>query len=212
VSEEPHDVHERPDVLSLHLARLQVLAESAGDRPVAVRQAVADQPEPDREHEPAPEREIEDAGGLLRLVAALAARAGDEGKGKQAEPRVEEPLHERAAALGPAFEVAALVVAVEQRLREPPGGIGAEPEPERDEDDHAVPLLGEQPKHSGPVGRRAADPERDEDGQHADEPEGDALRHEADAPQPLDPIAVTQAPQRPRRRPHGAAFARPTPV
>ena len=167
--EEARGVHERPHVFPRHLTRLQVLAELAGDRAVAVREAVGDQPQPEREHDPAAERQVEDARGLLRLVAALAARACDEGEGEQAEPRVEEPLRERGAALGPALEVVALVVAVEQCLREPPRGVRPEPEPERDEDDRAVPLLGEQPERPFPIRGGTADPERHEHGQDADE-------------------------------------------
>src|SRR5687768_8592254 len=113
---------------------------------------------------------------MLRLVAALTSRAGDEGEREEAEPGVEQALRECAATLRPALEVVALVVSVEERLREPPRGVGPEPETERDEDDRAVRLLRDQAQSSLAVGRRAADTECDEHGQHADEPVGEALR------------------------------------
>ena len=67
---------------------------------------------------------------VLRCVrGALAAWACDEGEREQAEPRIEQPLRERGPPFGPALEVVALVVAVEERLREPPRGARPEPEP-----------------------------------------------------------------------------------
>ena len=52
--------------------------------------------------------------------------------------------------------------------------------------------FGEQAERTLAIGRRAADPERHEHGQHADEAEGNPLRDQADPPEPLDPVAVAQ--------------------
>jgi DNA-directed RNA polymerase specialized sigma24 family protein len=65
-----------------------------------------------------------------------------------------------------------------------------------------------QPQCARTVGGRTPDPERDEHGQDADERERDPLRDEADAPQPLDPVAVAEALQRLRGRSHGGSLPR----
>ena len=180
---------------AVHLVLGQAFAELLGDPAVDVVDPVGEEPGRDGQHDPATRRPLEHPRRLLLLVAAVATRraGGHERIRHGGRRRVEDADAERPSPLGEALGVGALVPAIEDRLREAPQRVAGEADGERDQRGLAPRLGGELPQDSLPVGRLAALPERDLQGEDADEGVADALGDEPEPAGVLDRVAVGDA-------------------
>ena len=77
----------------------------------------------------------------------------------------------------------------EHGLGEAPEGVRAEADCQHDHDEPAEPVRGDRPQCTLAVGRLPALSEGEQDREHADEAERDALREQPEAREPFDPRA-----------------------
>ena len=136
---------------------------------------------------------LEDAGRLLLLVAAAALVAGEHRNRQPAENAVPARAGERRAALREPLGVLALILPVEDRARELPGGVRGEAGGQQDQERLAERLLGDRAQRAVLVRALLAATQRNLDREDPDDDVEDALRDEADPAQALDPRALARA-------------------
>ena len=177
-----------------HLADVPVLLELLCEGPVRVEERSSDEGEPDERDEPAARRVVEHAcrgGTLLDAGAPAAARSVEKLERCDGQGDVDDGATGVPGPLRESGRVRAFPVAVEDRLHEPPQGVGDEAERERDEERLPVDaLLRELLEGTFAALRLACARERERRGEDTHEPVRETLGDEAEACKSFHPRAV----------------------